>query len=110
MDRFIDPLRGRIVTVPTEHGCGGCVYNYCADDCSRPVGAPSCRASYRADGQEVIFVRAADAPQAPTKAVRLTDEQILAVEAERGSDDVFLSFARAIETAALRANGLEIPE
>ncbi len=113
MNEFIDPLHGQIAAAPVVHGCDGCVYD-CGDDCSRQSGAPSCSTAFRTDAQEVIFVRAANAPQAP-KVVLLTDEQIAQIAAQTwGAADIApqsaAAFARAIEAAAIKANNLEIPE
>lgn len=103
IDEFIDPALGRMVAAQATYGCSGCVY----DDggCRSPVFSPPCCAGNRADSREVIWVHA----EKPA-AVRLTDEQIIKLRQTTrmlpGQWGDTKAFARAIEDAVLKANGL----
>lgn len=106
MNEFIDANLGRMVAVASV-GCKGCAYLGGSGGCLR---APQCSDEARDDGRSIIWVRAEDAPQKP-KAVRLTDDQIITLRQTTrmfpGQWGDTKAFARAIESAALKANGLE---
>ena len=110
MNEFIDPVLGRMVAVNRDTAsCADCAYleMICPDVRD---GEACCTPSFRNDRQFIIWVRAEDARQKPT-GVRLTDRQIEAVLDGLDLDlrwDLQVKLARAIESAALHANNLEV--
>lgn len=108
MNEFIDPELGRMVAADSDDECTGCAYKHLSPACRK---APPCIARARIDKRNIIWIRAEYAKQAP-KAVKLTDEQIEAIESAHWSGPGLgatfnrEAFARAIEAEVFKANGL----